>query len=190
MPWGVTCTLLLAWAGVRRAPAHPQGWDGAHQRGCTATLDTNRGAAAPGHQGSDHKLCFVFQSSLTTATLAERITQVCCCHCNPKRHNPNSGSAPQLPLPHPGGAGMAAMPRNNPPPLADGLPLPRGFTSGASSCAPEFTSRGAGGRQSHRGAFPHCPDRNRIIPFPELPECERGECLLCVPAAHGLCPLL
>lgn len=141
-----------------------------------ATQDTDPGAAAPGHHGSDHELCFVFQSSLTTATLAERITQVRCCHCNPKRHNPNSSSAPQMPMAHPGGSGMAAMPRNNPAPLADGLPLPRGPTSGASSCVPEFPSCGAGGRQSHCGAFPHCPDRNRIIPFPELPECERGEC--------------
>lgn len=133
-------------------------------------------SSSPRPPWSDHEPCFVFQSSLTTATLAERITQVCCCHCNPKRHNPNSGSAPQLPVPHPGGAGLAAMPRNHPAPLADGLPLPRGPTSGAPSCAPEFTSRGAGGRQSHRGAFPHCPDWNRIIPFPELPECQRGEC--------------
>lgn len=59
-------------------------------------LDRSSGAAAPGNHGSDHEPCFVFQSSLTTATLAERITQVCGCHCNPKRHNPNSGSVPQL----------------------------------------------------------------------------------------------
>lgn len=124
--------------------------------------------------GSDHELCLVFQSSLTTATLAERITQVCCCHCNPKRHNSNSGSVPQLC--HPGGAGMAAMPRNNPTPSADGLPLPRGPTSGASSCDPELTSRGAGGRQSNREAFPYCPDRSGISPFPELPECQCGGC--------------
>lgn len=39
----------------------------------------------------------MFQSSLTTATLAERITQVCCCPCTPKRHKPNSGSVTQLP---------------------------------------------------------------------------------------------
>lgn len=141
-----------------------------------ATLDTSPGAAALGNHWSDHELCLVFQSSLTTATLAERITQVRCCGCNPKRHSPSSGSVPHPPTSHPGGAGMAAMPRKNPAPSADGLPLPRGPTSGASSCDPEFTSRGAGGRQSNSEAFPHCPDRSRIIPFPELPERERGEC--------------
>lgn len=165
-----------------------------------ATLDTSPGAAAPASHGSDHELCFVFQSSLTTATLAERITQVCCCHCHPKRHNPNLGSVPQLPTPHPGGAGMVAMPRNNPAPSADGLPLPRGPTRGASSCVPELTSCGAGGRQSNCGVFLYCPDWNKIIPFPELPECERGECgsmlslgsvcCECFPAAHGHCPFL
>ncbi|RLV98853.1 hypothetical protein DV515_00010443 [Chloebia gouldiae] len=53
-------------------------------------------------------------SSLTTATLAERITQVCCCHCNPKRHNPNSGSVPQLPTPTLGVQGWLPCPETTP----------------------------------------------------------------------------
>lgn len=47
----------------------------------------------------------MFQSSLTTATLAERITQVRCCPCNPKRHKPSSGGVPQLPTPTLGAQG-------------------------------------------------------------------------------------
>lgn len=60
-------------------------------------------ARAPGSRQSDHNLCFVFQSPLTTATVAQKITQVRCCRS--ERHGPNSGSAPQPPAHPPEGAG-------------------------------------------------------------------------------------
>lgn len=71
---------------------------------------------------------------------------------------------------------MAAVPRNNPPPSADGLPLPGGPTGDTASRAEELTSGGAGGRQGSPEALPHHPRRGGITGFPELPEREHGEC--------------
>lgn len=160
----------------RKAPARICVRHSAHHRVHTAVLDTSPRAAAPSIRQSDHKPCFVFQSPLTTATMAQKITQVRCRCCRSERHSPSLGSAPRPPAHQPRGMqGTAAVPRNNPPPSADGIPLPGGPTGDAASCVQELASGGAGGRQGSPEALPHRPHRGRLTSFPELPECERGE---------------
>ena len=89
----------------RKAPAHIHVRHSAHHGVRVAVLDTSPRAAAPSSHQLDHKLCFVFQSPLTTATTAQKITQVRCRCCRSKRHGPSLGSAPRPPAHHPGGAG-------------------------------------------------------------------------------------
>lgn len=135
-------------------------------------------SSSPSSRQWDPKLCFVFQTPLTTATMAQNITQVRCHYDRSEGHGPSSGRAPWLPAHHPGAPGTAAVPQNNPPPSADGLPLPGGVPGAAASRVPELPSRGAGGRQGSPEALPHRPRRGGIAGFPELPERERGECAL------------
>ncbi|KFP52469.1 Protein TENP, partial [Cathartes aura] len=58
------------------APAHIRVRHSAHHGVRVAVLDTSPRAAAPSSHQLDHKLCFVFQSPLTTATTAQKITQM------------------------------------------------------------------------------------------------------------------
>lgn len=67
------------------------------------------------------------------------------------------------------------MPQNNPPPSADGLPVPGGRTGDAASCVQELAADGAGGRQGSPEALPHCARRGRIAGAAELRERARGE---------------
>ena len=98
---------------------------------------------------------------------------------------PQLGQCPPAACPPPWGCrGRLPCPEITPPPSADGLPLPGGPTGGPASRVQELASGGAGGRQGSPEALPHRPRRGGIAGFPELPECERGECAL---RAWGAC---
>jgi len=84
----------------REGPARTHTW---HSTRRSAVRDTSPRAAAPSSRRLDHKPCFVFQTPLTTATVAQKITQVRCRRS--EKQDPSLGSAPRPAAHHPGGSG-------------------------------------------------------------------------------------